>query len=154
MDTVKIGKFLAELRKEKNLTQEELGEKIGVTNKTVSRWENGNYMPPVEMLLVLSEFYDISINEILSGERLDAERYREKAECHIAEALNNSVFTLKEKTAFFRKKWRKEHCFEIILEVLAICAFLVLGAIFYDELIIVGGILGIVWAFGDRKSVV
>ena len=45
MDQIKIGKFIAALRKEKGLTQEKLGEKLGVTNKTVSRWENGNYMP-------------------------------------------------------------------------------------------------------------
>ena len=48
MDMKKIGVFLAELRKDRNLTQDELGEKIGVTNKTVSRWENGNYLPPVK----------------------------------------------------------------------------------------------------------
>ena len=54
MDTIKIGNFLAELRKEQNLTQEALGEKLGVTNKTVSRWENGNYLPPVEILQELS----------------------------------------------------------------------------------------------------
>ena len=58
----KIGSFLAELRKEKNLTQDELGEQIGVTNKTISRWENGNYLPPVEMLLILSKLYDVGIN--------------------------------------------------------------------------------------------
>lgn len=80
MDMVKIGCFLAELRKEKNLTQEELGEKIGVTNKTVSRWENGNYLPPVEILKILSEFYSVSINELLSGERLTTEKYRQNAE--------------------------------------------------------------------------
>ncbi len=147
MDTVKIGKFLAELRREKSLTQEQLGEEIGVTNKTVSRWENGNYMPPVEMLLILSKFYGISINEILSGERLEEKEYKEKAEAHIAEALNNSVFTLKEKTAFFKKKWRKEHCFEMILEMLAIIAIVILGAIFYEEIMIIGGIVGIVWSF-------
>ena len=50
MDMVQMGSFLAELRKEKNLTQAELGDKLGVTNKTISRWETGNYMPPVEML--------------------------------------------------------------------------------------------------------
>ena len=57
MDVQKIGNFLAELRKDKNLTQEELGERIGVTNKTVSRWENGNYLPPVEILQILSKLY-------------------------------------------------------------------------------------------------
>ncbi len=51
MDLVQIGKFIAELRKEQKLTQEQFGEKIGVTNKTVSRWENGNYLPPADALL-------------------------------------------------------------------------------------------------------
>ena len=62
MDTKKIGLFLAELRKEKKLTQQELGDIIGVTNKTVSRWENGTYLPPVEALVLLSNYYNISIN--------------------------------------------------------------------------------------------
>ena len=70
MDTVKIGKFLAGLRHERELTQEQLAERLGTSNKTISRWENGNYMPPVEMLAELSEFYGVSINEILSGRRL------------------------------------------------------------------------------------
>lgn len=83
MDMQKIGSFLAELRKEKNLTQDELGEQIGVTNKTVSRWENGNYLPPVEMLQILSKLYHVSINELLSGKRLDDEHYRENAEEYI-----------------------------------------------------------------------
>lgn len=84
MDMQKIGKFLAELRKGNNLTQDELGERLGVTNKTVSRWENGNYLPPVEMLQLLSRLYDVSINELLSGARLNDERYKEKAEEYIA----------------------------------------------------------------------
>lgn len=71
----------------KNLTQEELGEEIGVTNKTVCRWENGNYLPPVEILQILSKKYDVSINEILSGERLDDEKFKTKAEENISTAL-------------------------------------------------------------------
>ena len=62
MDMVKMGSFLAELRKERNLTQAELGEKLGVTNKTISRWETGNYMPSVEMLEELSTMYGMTIN--------------------------------------------------------------------------------------------
>lgn len=83
MDMQKIGNFLAELRKRKNLTQDEPGEQIGVTNKTVSRWENGNYLPPVEILQMLSKFYEVSINELLSGERLNAEHYKANAEEYI-----------------------------------------------------------------------
>lgn len=62
MDMVKMGSLLAELRKERNLTQAELGEKLGVTNKTISRWETGNYMPSVEMLEELSTMYGMTIN--------------------------------------------------------------------------------------------
>ncbi len=55
MDQIRIGKFIAALRKEKGMMQEQLGEKFGATNKTISRWENGNYMPDVEMLSHLSK---------------------------------------------------------------------------------------------------
>lgn len=89
MDTQKIGRFLKELRKENNMTQEQLGERIGVTNKTVSRWETGNYMPPIECLKLLSDIYQISINEILSGEKLDDEKYKEAAEENITTALES-----------------------------------------------------------------
>ena len=71
MNTKVIGKFLKELRKEKDMTQEELGDKIGVTNKTISKWENGNYMPPIDVLMLLSEMYGVSINEILNGRKLE-----------------------------------------------------------------------------------
>ena len=90
MDMQKIGAFLSELRKEKNLTQNELGEKIGVTNKTVSRWENGNYLPPVEILQILSKLYDVSINEILNGERINDGDYKNVSEENVKYALNRS----------------------------------------------------------------
>ena len=87
MDTMKIGNFLKELRRKKNMTQEQLGEKIGVTNKTISRWETGAYLPPIECLKLLSDIYQISINEILAGERLNENEYKEAAEDNIAVAL-------------------------------------------------------------------
>ena len=115
MDMVKMGSFLAELRKENNLTQAELGEKLGVTNKTISRWETGNYMPPVEMLEELSNMYAMSINELLSGRKLSTEEYKQMAETNIKESLKASTFTLKEKTEFYKKKWRKDHIFTIVI---------------------------------------
>lgn len=69
MDTLKIGSFIANMRKEKKMTQEELARLLGVTNKTISRWENGNYMPDLSLLKPLSEALDISLNELLSGEK-------------------------------------------------------------------------------------
>lgn len=90
MDTVKIGKFLKELRKEHELTQEQLGEKIGVTNKTISRWENGNYLPPAESLIMLSDIYSVSINEILSGQKLSIDEFSDAAEDNLKDALELS----------------------------------------------------------------
>ncbi len=115
MDMVKMGSFLAELRKEHHLTQAELGEKLGVTNKTISRWETGNYMPPGEMLEELSNMYDMTINELLSGRKLTTEEYKEMAETNIKETLKESAFTLKERQDFFKKKWLKEHAFTIVI---------------------------------------
>ena len=109
MDMAKMGTFLADLRKEQKLTQAELGEKLGVTNKTISRWETGSYMPPVEMLEELSRMYDLTINELLSGKKLSAEEYKEMAETNIKETLSNSSFSLKEKQEFYKKKWLKDH---------------------------------------------
>lgn len=119
MEQIKIGKFIAALRKEKGLTQEKLGEKLGVTNKTVSRWENGNYMPDVEMLSLLSEEFGVSINELISGEQLAAEDFKKAADSNLVTALSSSTFTLKEKIAFFKKKWLHEHISTIVLCVVA-----------------------------------
>lgn len=119
MDMVRMGRFLAELRKERNLTQAELGEKLGVTNKTISRWETGTYMPPAEMLEELSHMYGMTINELLSGRKLSAEEYKKMAETNIKESLEASTFGLKEKQAFFKKKWRRDHLQAILLCIIS-----------------------------------
>ena len=108
MDMVKMGSFLAELRKEQKLTQAELGEKLGVTNKTVSRWETGIYMPPVEILEELSRLYGLTINEILSGRKLTTEEYKEMAESNIRETLKASTFELKEKQTSVYKGYKQD----------------------------------------------
>lgn len=69
MNQEKIGKFLKELRKQKGLTQEQLAEKFNVSNRTISRWENGNNMPDLDILIEISDYYEIDIREILNGER-------------------------------------------------------------------------------------
>ena len=87
MDTKKIGIFLKDLRNEKGMTQEQLGEKIGVSNKTISRWETGKYMPPIDCLNMLSDIYNISINEILGGERASGDEFTKIAEENITVTL-------------------------------------------------------------------
>lgn len=69
MNQQKIGAFLKELRKQKGLTQEQLAEKCNVSNRTVSRWENGNNMPDLDLLIELSDYYEVDLREILNGER-------------------------------------------------------------------------------------
>ncbi len=69
MDQIKIGAFLKQLRKEKGITQEMLAEQLGVSNRTVSRWETGNNMPDLDILIEIAEYYDVEISEIFYGER-------------------------------------------------------------------------------------
>ena len=69
IDQIKIGGFLRELRKEKVLTQEQLAEKFGVSSRSVSRWENGNTMPELGILVELADYYEVDIKEIIDGER-------------------------------------------------------------------------------------
>ena len=69
IDQIKLGGFLRELRKEKELTQEQLAEKFGVSSRSVSRWENGNTMPELGILVELADYYEVDIKEIIEGER-------------------------------------------------------------------------------------
>lgn len=69
MNQQKIGEFLKELRKEKELTQQQFAEILNVSNRTVSRWENGNNMPDLDVLIYISDYYEIDLRELLDGER-------------------------------------------------------------------------------------
>lgn len=69
MDQKKVGSFLKDLRKEKGLTQEQLAEQFHVSNRTVSRWENGNNMPDLDILIEMSDFYGVDFRELLDGKR-------------------------------------------------------------------------------------
>lgn len=95
MNQIQTGKFIAQLRKEKGWSQQALGDRLGVTNKTVSRWENGNYMPDIGILEDLCAVLEITINELFSGRRLDEASYK-------SEADQNLLFSIKE-AAYIRK---------------------------------------------------
>ena len=69
MDQIKIGEFLRELRKEKEMSQEQLAEVFGVSSRSVSRWENGNTMPDISLMIELADYYDVDLRELLNGER-------------------------------------------------------------------------------------
>lgn len=80
IDQIKIGGFIAEERKRKGYTQKILSEKLGISDKTISKWERGNGFPEVSLLIPLCSELDITVNELLSGERVSEEQYRKKAE--------------------------------------------------------------------------
>ena len=86
MDQIKIGVFLKELRKEKELTQEQLAEELNVSSRTVSRWETGSNMPDIGMLVEMAGFFDVSIPEIISGERKSENMNQETRETAVAMA--------------------------------------------------------------------
>lgn len=111
MDQIKTGKFIAKMRREKHLTQRQLADKLSISDKTVSKWECGNGMPEISLMLPLCEILDISVNELLSGERLDEKVYQMKAE-------ENMMNLIKEKEES-RKK--------IILSVIVVLSTLIPG---------------------------
>ncbi|TGY89448.1 XRE family transcriptional regulator [Petralouisia muris] len=80
MNQEKIGKFLKELRKQKGLTQEQIAEKFNVSNRTISRWENGHNMPDLDILIEISDYYEVDLREILNGERKSGNMDKEMKE--------------------------------------------------------------------------
>lgn len=80
MDQIKIGRFIAKERKNKDYTQKQLADILGISDKTISKWERGNGFPEVSLLLPLCKELDISVNELLTGERVSEDNYQKKAE--------------------------------------------------------------------------
>ena len=88
MNQEKIGKFICELRKEKELTQKELADRLNITDRAVSKWENGRGMPDLSLIKPLCDELDISINELLSGEKLNKKEYNLKLEENIIKTID------------------------------------------------------------------
>ena len=116
MNQIKIGKFIYECRKNKNLTQEELAEKLGVSSKSISRWENGNTMPDYSLLKDLCNELDINVNELLSGEKIKETDYMLKAE--------ENFINLKKKVDGTVK----------ILDIISIISFIIMVGLFFAHM--------------------
>lgn len=148
MDQVKVGKLIADCRKAKKLTQVELANLLGVTDKSVSKWENGICLPDVSLYMKICEILDITLNEFFSGERLTDESFKQVADSNLLSALENSTFTLRDKIDFFKRKWQKDHFFEIIVVMLVIIVFIIYGFIKDNGLqyvfMIIGFISGVI----------
>ena len=91
MDQFRIGAFIAECRKNKKITQQELAEKLGVTDRSVSNWENGRNMPDLSLFKPLCNELGISINDLMSGEVINKDNYQEKFEENIVNTIDYST---------------------------------------------------------------
>ena len=112
MDQEKIGKFIATLRKEKNLTQEKLAEKLGITKNAVSKWERGLGLMDMSLLKPLSKIFEVSITEILNGERVNKDNVTIKNEEILLKTID-----------YFKKKQKKVQLATLILGII-ICLLL------------------------------
>jgi len=93
MDQVKIGRFIAECRRKKNLTQAQLAERLGITDRAVSKWETGRSLPDSSIMLPLCRELNISANDLLSGEIVNMENYNEKMENNLVEMVKAKELT-------------------------------------------------------------
>jgi transcriptional regulator with XRE-family HTH domain len=114
MNQVKIGKFIAECRKNKNMTQAELAEKLNITDRAISKWETGKGMPDSSIMLDLCNELKISVNELLSGERIEMKNFNESIE-------KNLLDMLKQKEESDKKLLHAE----ILISILALLPFLI-----------------------------
>ena len=154
MNQQKIGKYIVECRKKKNMTQQELAEKLGVSDRTIGNWENGRNMPDLSLFKPLSEILGISIAELLDGGKIDKNNIAYKSE----EILTNTINYQTEK---IRKKENKYIFFICFLSLIIIIALNV-NTIFnndsleYLPLIVLGVIfifLGIMNYKGNISSI-
>lgn len=122
MEQIKIGIFIAKCRKEKKQTQKELAEKLGVSDRAVSNWENGKNLPDISLFKPLCDELDITINELLSGERLKQEKIAEKFEENILSTINYS------------KKVQKKNSIIIKIITIIIIIILIIITIFFIDI--------------------
>lgn len=117
MDLKKIGKFLKALRKEKGITQEKFAEIIGVSARTVSRWETGSNMPDLDILIQIADYYEVEIREILDGERKGEKMNKE---------LEDTVLKVADYSNQEKQKVTKRMCILFVCGVVAFTIYLVM----------------------------
>lgn len=121
MNQEKIGKFILELRKSNNMTQQDLAIKLGVTDRAISKWENGRGLPDLSLLIPLCEILNISINELLSGEKLDDNLYKTKLEENIVNVIDYSDGKIRK----IKKSYLIILCSILIFIILIVSTFLI-----------------------------
>lgn len=136
MDQIKIGKFITKIRKEKGMTQRELADVLMISDKTVSKWECGKGLPEVSLMIPLCEALNITVNDLLSGERISELNYKKRAE--------ENMMNLMEENQKNKKIWMAGVICAIIT-VIAVCSLVVIAS--YIDMHIAIRILVILLAF-------
>ncbi|MBO6194741.1 MAG: helix-turn-helix transcriptional regulator [Bacilli bacterium] len=134
MNQEKIGKFISKCRKDKNITQEQLAEKLGVSNKSISRWENGKNMPDYSILKELCNILDIDVNEFLSGEKIE----NNEIQIHSIENLDlilKEYYKMKKQRNMFKSISIIIGIIIIVLIIAFSCIFIVMGGLNKDKVI-------------------
>ncbi len=101
MEKIKIGRFIATCRKEKNITQEQLAEMLGITNKSISKWENGICLPDASLYEPLCAILNITINELFAAQRIKDEDYKRIADKNLMEMLKYKLYCMSDKSISF-----------------------------------------------------
>lgn len=109
MDLIKIGKFIATCRKSKKLTQEQLAEKLCITDRAVSKWERGISLPDAGIMLELCNILDINVNELLNGEKINMKDYKEKNENLLLELAKQEELKNKKTYGFYVDDINNQH---------------------------------------------
>ena len=145
MDQVRIGEYISKLRKDKNMTQQELADKLNVTDRAIGNWENGRRLPDISLMKELCEVFDITIDELLYGGEVKMEKQKE--------LLKNNAITM-----YLTK--RKIENLQILTEILIVVGIFItitLSSVFATttkEKIITWGLGLFVWAFGIALRVI
>lgn len=121
MDQIKIGKFIASCRKEQGMTQAVLAEKLGISDRAVSKWETGKSMPDSGIMLELCELLKINVNELLSGEHITMEDYNAKSE--------EVILGLKSENEKYAKRLLRSEAYIVVVGVVASLAMIIAGTI-------------------------
>ena len=119
MDQIQIGKFIAEARKTQRLTQKQLANQLRISDKTISKWECGKGLPEVSLMLPLCKTLDITVNDLLSGERVSEGNYQRKAE-------ENMMYLIKEKEENKKRMWLSIICG--MITIIAVCALITIAS--------------------------
>ena len=119
MDQIKIGKFIAQTRKEQNLTQRQLADTLLISDKTVSKWECGKGLPEVSLMLPLCDVLHITVNELLTGEKVSDDDYRKKAE-------ENMMNLIKENEENKKRMGLSMICG--VITIIAVCSLIVIAS--------------------------